>query len=86
MQLHFGVDAPLLHESRLTGSVAKRFQKAGRRARAGATVEFTHSKCGSGGWPGPHFFFWLLALAFGLLANSPRKIQPSSDFVIELRF
>jgi hypothetical protein len=73
MQLHFGVDAPLLHESRLTGSVAKRFQKAGRRARAGATVEFTHSKCGSGGWPGPHFFFWLLALAFGLLANSPQE-------------
>jgi hypothetical protein len=28
MQLHFGADAPLLHESRLAGSVAKRFQKA----------------------------------------------------------
>jgi len=39
MQLHFGVEAPLLHESRLSGSVAKRFQKAGRRARAGATVK-----------------------------------------------
>jgi hypothetical protein len=32
MQLHFGVEAPLLHESRLTGSVAKRFQKSGQES------------------------------------------------------
>jgi hypothetical protein len=28
MQLHFGADAPLLHESRLKRDVAKRFRKS----------------------------------------------------------
>jgi hypothetical protein len=74
MQLHFGAEAPLQHESWLTGSES--FQKVGRRARAGATARFTHSKCGSGGWPGPHFFLRLLAVGSWFLAK-PRAVPAS---------
>lgn len=72
-------------ESRLRGNVAKRFRRAGTKARAGATVRFTHSKCGSGGWPGPHFFLRLLVLG-SFQHSAVRKVKPASSLVLSFAF
>jgi hypothetical protein len=71
-------------ESRLTGSVAKRFRGAGRRARAGATVKFTHSKCGSGGWPGPHFFL-ALSSQLSAVSRQPSALSPQPSALRKIK-
>ena len=69
----FGRGCAAAAESRRQTGVVKQRRDGGGTERGKAEVRLTHSKCGLGGWPGPHFF-----LAISHWPPTPQLWQSSS--------
>jgi hypothetical protein len=83
MQLHFGVEAPLQHESRLTGSVEKRFQKAAGERGLGQRRD---SRIANAAWVAGPGRISFLRMRRRSSAKTPRWFGSSPLLSLELRF